>query len=95
CGNKANKWKLLEIVFDGVKSSHFSRESLSVVYTADIKISQNADEYIIKRLEEIRKKEGKIPVILVTDDAGLRNDAFNLCSHFMSTFCFYDYLTKD
>jgi hypothetical protein len=83
CRARARSFAHLEVVFDGqgALSAREERDGLTVVFSNGLRESQNADEYLLARLNKARA-EG-VPVWLVTDDRGLRAQAEPCCDAFV------------
>ena len=94
CRAQAAKFAHFEIVFDGVGtlSERLTERALTVVFTAQVESSQNADMYLAERLRQARQKA---PVIwLVTVDYGLRARVQDVCDAFITPLHFCRFLNS-
>ena len=94
CRSKAAGFGQIEIVFDGADSvsARETVEGVTVVFSAQLRSSQNADRYIVDRLSAV---SDDAPLLwLVTGDYGLRHDAKRLCAAFIAPSDFQHFLTR-
>jgi len=94
CRQKAPKFGHLEIVFDGADavSAREELDGLTVVFSAQLRSSQNADRYIVDRLAAVH--DDAPALWLVTEDYGLRWEAERFCDAFITPSDFYRFLTE-
>ncbi|MCF7854491.1 MAG: NYN domain-containing protein [Candidatus Pacebacteria bacterium] len=94
CQAQTRHFERMEIVFDG-KGALSNREALgdlTIVFSAELAESQNADNYIVQRTKGIQS-EADI-VWLVTADRGLQQRASLYADGFMSPADFYLFLKQ-
>lgn len=84
CRRRAHLVAHLEIVFDGqgALSAREEGDGVTVVFSSGARGSQNADEYLLRRVARARAEGGA--VWLVTDDRGLRAQAEPYCDAFVA-----------
>ncbi|MBN2452585.1 MAG: NYN domain-containing protein [Lentisphaeria bacterium] len=94
CARRTGAFQSLEVVFDGQGplSSREARDGVTVVFSNGLEESQNADEYLLRRLAASRSEGDSL--WLVTDDRGLRADAELHCAAFVGAEDWYRYLVS-
>jgi len=91
---RINRFNGGELVFDGQETTNTKEAfgSLAVVYAARQAEEQNADRYLLSRIEQLAKAGSGIQLWLVTADQGLRRQAETLCAAFVGPLDFYNFL---
>ncbi len=94
CRRKASAFDRMEVVFDGrgALSQRETASGMTVVFTANLAESQNADNYIVNRMRQEHTPD--CDLWLVTDDGGLRHRVRDIAGAVVSSADFVAFLTS-
>ena len=92
---KVGRFSAGELVFDGQGTIHTKENagSLVVVYAARQAEEQNADLYLVARIEQLSRVSAGLQLWLVTADQGLRHRVATQCAAFVNPVDFFHFLS--
>lgn len=97
CEKKTTEKKRMELVFDGAEALSAVEKraggNLSLIFAARLQESQNADNHIIQRANELTNSGSPdLHILIVTEDYGLRAQTAEICTGFILPRDFFAYL---